>query len=75
MEPNKTLQAAYKAGARESSKIRDCDDWDCACTLTYWDRRNAAKNKEWRLAFGDGWSDAATGDRQYWSVYFVKLEA
>lgn len=60
----------YKWGRYESLKIRTCDAWDCACTLTYWDRR-LGKNEHY-YAFLDGWSDAANGSWELAELHGVK---
>ncbi len=60
----------YKRGRNESMKIRTCDAWDCACTLTYWDRR-LGKMAHYD-AFLDGWSDAANGSWESSEFHGVK---
>jgi len=69
MTGNESPATMYRKGRRESTKPRQCDGWECACTLTYWDRRLGAHPHY--NAFLDGWSDATNGSWEYAKQYGV----
>jgi len=63
------IVTAWDRGYRESSKARDCDSWNCPCTLSYWEGKIAHWTLEAKSAFYNGWTFAATGDMEYRRPY------